>query len=236
MNIILLHPSDFCNDTRVSLGGRRLQHVLRVHGAVPGDRLRVGLVNGPGGQGRVLSLDERQLLMEVELNDVPVEPLPLTLLLSLPRPKVLKRVLQHATTLGVKRLVLMNSYRVEKSFWQTPILEPNNLREQLLLGLEQARTTILPEVLIRKRFKPFVEDELHGLSQGDCKLVAHPVGDTPCPVAIQQPCTLAVGPEGGFIPYEVEKLQEQGFEAISLGPRILRVETAIPVLVGKLFY
>ena len=73
---------------------------------------------------------------------------------------MLKRVLQTVSAMGVARLVLVNSYRVEKSFWQTPFLQPAAIREQLLLGLEQARDTCLPEVSLEQRFKPFVEDRL----------------------------------------------------------------------------
>lgn len=46
------------------------------------------------------------------------------------------------------RLILLNSYKVEKSFWQTPFLHPDSVRDNLILGLEQARDTVLPEVLI----------------------------------------------------------------------------------------
>src|SRR5690606_36348480 len=123
---------------------------------------------------------------------------------------MLKRTLQTVATMGVSRLVLLNSYRVEKSFWQTPFLEPAAIREQLILGLEQARDTVLPEIGIEKRFKPFVEDRLPALVEGTLGLVGHP-GDFPsCPRGLptDQPVTLAIGPEGGCIPYEVGKLRE----------------------------
>ena len=137
--------------------------------------------------------------------------------------------------MGVARLVLVNSFRVEKSFWQTPWLEPANIREQLLLGLEQACDTVLPEVILEKRFKPFVEDRLPGLSADSLKLVAHPGGFPECPRALSEPTTLAIGPEGGWIPYEVEMLRTAGFQPVQLGPRILRVETAVPALIARLF-
>ena len=163
------------------------------------------------------------------------EYVPLTLLLALPRPKMLKRVLQTVAAMGVPRLVLLNSYRVEKSFWQTPFLEPEAIREQLLLGLEQARDTVLPEVSIEKRFKPFVEDRLPAISAGTLGLVGHPGPYPACPRAVEQHVTLAIGPEGGWIPYEVEKLAAAGLQPVQLGERILRVETAVPALLARLF-
>src|SRR5690554_7099628 len=57
-----------------------------------------------------------------------------TLILALPRPKMLKRILIDATSLGVKRIILLNSWKVEKSYWQTPELHAKLLQEKLLLG------------------------------------------------------------------------------------------------------
>jgi RsmE family RNA methyltransferase len=109
------------------------------------------------------------------------------------------------------------------------------MQEYLLLGLEQARDTIMPEVLLRPRFKPFVEDELPAKIINSLALIAHPGAEQPCPRSVQQHVTLAVGPEGGFIPYEVEKLASLGFLPVSLGERPLRVETVIPALLSRLF-
>ncbi|PXX93510.1 16S rRNA (uracil(1498)-N(3))-methyltransferase [Marinobacter vulgaris] len=235
MNLALLFTEDFVAADHALLAGRRLAHLHSVLKATEGDLVPVGLVDGEMGTGRVLRLTETEALLQVKLTDPPPAPLPLTLVLAMPRPKMFRRVLQTCATLGVKDIWLVNSYKVEKSFWQTPWLSEENLRENLVLGLEQARDTLMPRVHIRKLFKPFVEDELPALLKNTRALVAHPGTSSPCPTHIEGPATLCVGPEGGFIPYEVDKLIEAGCEAVHLGSRILRVETAVPVLVSRLF-
>lgn len=235
MNLILLHTSDFIDPHRVRFSGRRLRHLQEVHRAQIGEHFRVGLLDGLIGQGTLVQLDDDTAELEVVLDREPPSPLPVRLILALPRPKMLKRSIETIATLGVKELWLINSYRVDKSYWSTPLLQPDKLREHLLLGLEQAGDTHLPHIEIRKRFKPFVEDELPALAHGTRALVAHPYDASPCPAATAEATTLAIGPEGGFIPYEVEKLQQAGLNPIHLGPRILRVETAVPVLLSRLF-
>lgn len=235
MNLLLLEAADCVEEGLAVLSGRRLQHVRDVHRAEAGESLRVGMLNGLTGQGVIERLDTNALHLRFHLTDAPPLKLPLTLLLALPRPKMLKRILQTVAAMGVPHLVLMNSYRVEKSFWDSPWLAPDAIAEQFRLGLEQARDTVLPEVTLARRFKPFVEDDLPALAAGHRCLVAHPVASSPCPVAMTEAAVLAVGPEGGFIPYEVELLQQQGFDSVSLGPRILRVETAVTALLSRLF-
>jgi RsmE family RNA methyltransferase len=235
MNLILLFESDFIGSERVRLSGRRFQHIVGVHRARVGDPLRVGVLNAHMGTGVVTVLGDAALELNVTLDQSPPPALPATLLLALPRPKSLKKVLQAATAMGVKRIVLTASWRVEKSFWDSPVLSAEGLREQLLLGLEQARDTVLPEIWLRRRFKPFVEDEVPELIRGARALVAHPPAALPCPRQVDGAVTLAVGPEGGFIPYEIELLQAHGFEPVSLGARSLRVEHVVPALLGRLF-
>jgi RsmE family RNA methyltransferase len=235
VNLLLLEEADFITADRVVLRDRRLTHMQEVHRAAVGDRLRVGRVNGLLGSAEVLRLEKHEAELRVTLDSQPPAKLPLTLLLALPRPKMLRRVFQTVATMGVPKVVLLNSYRVEKSFWQTPFLEPEAIREQLILGLEQARDSVLPEIVIEKRFKPFVEDRLPALADGTLGLVGHPGDFPPCPRTVDRPVTLAIGPEGGWIPYEVDLLGRAGLAPVQLGDRLLRVETAVTALLARLF-
>lgn len=234
MNLVLLYDGDFVGLSRVRLAGRRLKHIVDVHRISEGDELTVGVLNGWIGTGRVTDLANETVEMDVRLEREPPAPLPVTLILSLPRPKVLRRVLKTASAMGVKKIYLINACRVEKSHWQTPFLKEDAVREQLMLGLEQARDTVLPSVELRQRFRPFVEDELPGLIASTLPLVAHPGSFQSFSCSSKQPMTLAVGPEGGFIPFEIEMLLSLGFTAVSLGERILHVEAAIPALLSRL--
>ncbi len=236
MNLVLLSAADMLNTERaVVRDQRRIKHIMDIHGAQVGDELKVGLINGAIGQGIITALTDNEILLDVQLQKSSPSPLPLTLVLALPRPKMLRRILQTVATLGVKKLYLINSYRVEKSYWQTPFLQPEAIHEQLILGLEQGCDTHLPEVHLLKRFKPFVEDELPAIMTNTQAIVAHPYTDKACPRHIDHAVTLAVGPEGGFIPYEIDLLKACGFEAVHVGERIMRVETAIPYLIGRLY-
>jgi RsmE family RNA methyltransferase len=235
VNLLLLEEADFIAPDRVILRDRRLTHMQDVHRSVVGDSLRVGRIGGLMGSAQLLRLEADEAELRITLDQPPPAKLPLTLVLALPRPKMLRRVFQTVAAMGVPKIVLVNSYRVEKSFWQTPFLEPQAIREQLILGLEQARDSVLPEIIIEKRFKPFVEDRLPALTQGTLGLVGHPGNYPPCPRGLDEPVTLAIGPEGGWIPYEIDLLGIAGLQPVQLGDRILRVETAVTALLARLF-
>ena len=236
MNLILLFKQDFLGASSLArVSGRRFEYIRDVHRAQPGDLLTVGLLNGNMGKGRVCGITDSDVEMEVTLSDPPPPPLPVKIVLALPRPKVIKRVILSLTSLGVKEIHLVHAFRVEKSYWQSPVLSPETLDHHLILGLEQAKDTILPRITITRYFKPFVEDRLPEIIKGTRPILAHPQAEAPCPRHVDTPVTLIVGPEGGFIPYEIDKLQAAGAVPVRLGPRILRVETALPTILARLF-
>jgi len=235
VNLLLLFDRDFIQTDTVRLHDRRWQHVASVLRSSVGDELNIGVLNGPVGRGTITQLTADALEMVVVFDQQAPAPLPLTLILALPRPKMLRRVLFSAASMGVKKIYLIHAARVEKSFWKSPLLREERLQEQLMLGLEQAADTLMPDIFLKPLFKPFVEDELPDISGDTLSVVAHPDAEQPCPRDANRHITLAVGPEGGFIPYEIGKFVSCGFTPVSMGRRPLRVETAVPALLARLF-
>lgn len=235
MNLILVDRKDFTAPSRVEISGRRFDHIQKVHRAEVGDQFETGMVNGRMGTGTITAITPGRVQMVVTLDQPPPPALELTLVMALPRPKMLKRILQTVASLGVKQIYLINSWRVEKGFWSAPVLEKEQMDQALILGLEQAKDTIMPRVFLRRLFTPFIREEIDTIAGDTLRLTAHPGGRAVCPCHPQKSITLAVGPEGGFIQREVDAFDQLGFTSVSLGPRILRVETAVPFLVSRLF-
>lgn len=234
MNIVLLDPRQTESELWSITSKRQLEH-LKTHVDVKvGDTLKVGIKAGKRYCTEVVDVSEQAIRVKALHEEVIPKKLPVTLILAMPRPKVLRRLIQDSVTLGVEKIILLHSYRVDKSYWQTPFLQ--QLDHFIDLGLEQAGDTVAPQIEIFKRFKPFVEDVLPTLITADTPCyVAHPYVESNMPYAIDHACTIVIGPEGGFIPFEIDLLIKNGCQALSLGNRIIRTETVIPYVLGRLF-
>jgi len=236
MNCILLLKTDFIDTENrcVRICGRRAEHIRSVLKPNRGDSVRVGLINDKLGTGIVETLTDGCVELTVTLDTKPPLASLATIVIALCRPKSLRKSIEVATSMGVKKIYIIESWKVEKSFWSSPMISSDKLLEHAYLGLEQARDCIVPSIEFRRRFKPFIEDELPQIASGTQGFVAHPYDSRPCPYQFSKPFTLAIGPEGGFTEYEIKKFTEGGFECITTGERILRVEYAIPALLGRL--
>lgn len=234
MNLLLLSPGELAPDGAVRLDDRRAAHLREVVKVAPGSRVPAGVLGGRMGTAEIVDAGA-PLVARVTLDRDPPPRAPFDLLVALPRPKILRKVLQAAASMGVGRVVLAGSWRVEKSYWGSPLLAPEPVADQLRLGLEQGRDTIPPEVLQRRFFKPLVEDELDALFPGAQRLLAHETATTPLDAIPRGAprAVLAIGPEGGFTPYEAGALAERGFAPFTLGERALRVDVAVPFAAGQ---
>jgi len=260
LNLILLHQHEIDANGTITLQDRRAKHICEIIKPAVGDTLSTGIIDAAIGQARVLAIsasDDYSVTLNIaELSQLSLntqqfqktnqqtlpQALDITLIIALPRPKVARRLVRLCVECGVKTIYFINSYRVEKSFWQSPMLHEEKFNEQIILGLEQCKDTIWPSVSMHKRFKPFVEDQLPDIVKGKQAVVAHPYQAEIDISADRQAITqrqkhasvIVIGPEGGFIPYEIELLQKTGLKTMGLGKRIYRVETVVPLLLGKL--
>lgn len=250
MNCILLPETNFQHDNASAYINdlAQIAHVNKVLNAQVGDRLKIGQLGGKLGSAIIKTITSDSIqLSDIQLNNNPPAKLNLIVVLALPRPKVLRRLIMDMTALGVNDIILINSYRTQKSYWQSPMLA--RLDEFVLEGLQQGVDTIAPRISLQKRFKPFVEDKLANLMTSRA-IVAHPYSALSFAQYMQQPqlentepahrsvnsllpSMVFIGAEGGWIDYEIELLAEQGCTPVNIGPRILRTEAAVNVILGQ---
>ena len=223
----------------LAVGVGRAEHLVRVMGVKVGSRVRVGEIGGKVGFGVVREVGEKGVVVGDIVLEEEIEAPFIDLVLALPRPQMLKRILENAPGFSVRSVYLIGSQRVEKSYFQTPVLRPVAIREHLMLGLQQAVTTHLPRVEVIDKFHVFINDYLerlidqtaqHFLAHVPTKAVAAPTLTKLVAMGgIQKNngVLLAIGPEGGWLDSEVDVFQKHGCKVFGLGERVLRVETAV---------
>lgn len=264
MNCLLLPAENFSASCASISCPSQLAHIIKILDLKVGDSLKIGQLGGYLGTAIIDSITADIIqLREVRLTLPPPTKLDITVVLALPRPKVLRRLLIDMTALGVRDIILINSYRSQKSYWQSPML--NRLDEFVLEGLQQGVDSVAPTIRLEKRFKPFVQDKLASLIRGNNvndnsskngsknssnsnsdlnqAIVAHPYSELSFSQYLQSnksstdkinlPKVVFIGSEGGWIDYEIELLISQGCHSVNIGSRILRTEAAVNAIVGQ---
>ena len=234
MNLLLIEPAELADDATCTLRDRRAVHLRTVLGAAVGSHVRAGVIGGGIGSAELLADHGDAITLRLALTEPASMALPVDLVLAIPRPKVLSRVIEAAAAFGVARIELTNAWRVDKSYLKSPRLEPASLALAARLGAEQGATTHLPTIAIHHRLMALLDARWPGPPA--VKLIAHP-GAPPIERVVTGapgPLALAIGPEGGWIEREVETFVARGWAPVSLGAPILRVETAVAAALGQL--
>ena len=243
MNLLLFEASEVDpSGGVVRLAGRRAAHLRRVLNVEVGRELRAGIIAGPMGIARVESLLDGGTEAPLELSFLPqghATPRPTAdLLLALPRPKGLRRLLAAVAAFGVGELSLLNAWRVDKSYFSSPLVTEPRIRIALVEGLEQGVSTWLPEVVIRRRFVEALEALPPAADDPRIRVLLEPgsAAGLEALVPLMSSSTralIAIGPEGGWIERELNSFRGAGFRQLSLGTGVLRTEGAVPAALAQ---
>ncbi len=203
-------------------------HVARVLRARPGDALT--LFNGDGREFAAIVAGVRGTRVTVELGEVRAidreSPLGLTLVQSVPRGDRMDFVVQKATELGATRIAPVISARsVVRIDPAQAEAKARHWRAVAVAACEQCGRNRLPEVDTPRALGDYLGAE----APAELRLVLEPGAHAGEPGSWPEPpanVEVAIGPEGGFTDDELEAFRYAGFEALTLGPRVLRTETA----------
>ena len=239
MNRILFEPAED-RGGEVRLAGPRAHHVWAVLQAQPGETVRAGEIGGDRyDEAEVVVSTPSECILRLGEPSPPLLRSSWDLLLALPRPKCLRRLWPQIAALGPERVYLTAAEKVEKDYWGSTFLRPEVYAPLLREGIEQSGDTIIPAVEVHRRLKPLVEDVLPRRYAEGRRLVAHPPRAGAPAAAPKAPAAkgtgiVAVGPEGGWSDYELRMFEAAGFRRVSLGPRVLRTDTAVVALLAQL--
>ncbi len=228
MNLVLVDEHELGEGGEFRLLGLRAEHVRTVIKAVPGQQLRAGIVRGPLGTAVVQQVEKEYCRLRLDISGTPATRPKQDLVIALPRPKAVPRVVELAAAMGVGRIDFVNAWRVDKSYFCSARLGDESLAEAARRGCEQGGHTWLPDIKIHRRFMEYcaslpAEDDRS-------RLVAHPSGGamvTEMKDVLEARVLLAVGPEGGWLERELSTLRDLAFRSLRLSERILRSEAAI---------
>ena len=232
MNIILLSAGDKTANGLFLLNDERAKHIIKILKSKTGDIVEIGFYNGDLGKAQVEKISKG----EVELRVVQTFPKRINtpvihLICALPRPQTLKKILFHTASMGVKRIDFIKSNRVEKSFYQSHLLKKEYYEKLIKLGMSQGKQTLAPEIFFHKKFKAYFEDvfpdikrekSLQLLAENTATATLSDIYTTKTDFI-----TVAIGPEGGWIPFEIQFMKYAGFIPFSISKWTLRVEAAV---------
>lgn len=229
MNILLFQSAEI--EAILPLDDPRAEHLLNVLRRQPGEEFDAGVVDGPKGKGRVEYVGQDGLLVSFSWRQEEAPLWPIDLIVGLSRPQTNRKILQEATSLGVRSMSFVTTERGESSYASSRLWTTEEWRRHLIAGAEQAFSTRLP--IVRRGLSL---DEACGSLALDARRVALDNYEAElrvgAAVAGAGSLALAVGSERGWTGPERECLRRHGFRLAHLGERVLRTETAVVAAVA----
>ena len=216
--------ADTFTDTTASLTGDQAAHLARVLRAEPGQIFDV-VANGFLHRAEITSVSDSEVVFTLHEELEADAALPVHLLLAVFKFDHMEWGIEKATELGAERITPVLARRTEKHLSQAAAKRVERWRRIVREAAQQSRRSDVPTVDDPQTLKA----ALQSVSAETRLLLAETEQGNTIATALQQASqsvALAVGPEGGWTPEEMQLFTEHGWKHVTLGPRILRAETA----------
>lgn len=231
MNLILFDKP--FETTRLEADNPKAEHIFKVLRARVGTKVFVGFVNGLRARAEVsyIEADGAVGLRVIGTESAPA-PLPVRLLIGLPRPHTAKRILFEAASMGVQDLHFFEAQRSEPSYAQSSLWTTDEWKDRLRLGTEQSFGTHVPDVGMHTDLQSAIT-----FLQGEGAHVAldnyEAAGALPHMLGkAVRSAFIALGPERGWSSHERDTFRKNGWALAHLGAHVLRLETACTAAVA----
>jgi len=198
--------------------------MLKVLKCKEGSHFQAGVINGPSGQGTLISIQDKELTLAFNWTAPPETPPDIRVIIGLPRPQTARKILNTLATLGASELHFVLADKSDRNYISSKLWSTNEWQRHLIEGAQQAFTTAIPQVFYHQTLYKTIKalpDDLTKIAFDN-----YEGQQAFSQIPIQIPLALAIGPEQGWADRDRELLLRHGFQMAHLGQRILRVETA----------
>ena len=225
--------ADTWTPATATLTGDQAAHLARVLRAAPGQVYDI-VANGFLHRAEITHVSEQKVDFALHEQLESGAALPLHLLLSVFKFDPMEWAIEKATELGIARITPILARRTEKHLSHAALKRAERWRRIALEAAKQSRRTDVPEIADPLPLKQALEQEksptriLLSETEQTTTLAAALQGNqraTPSE-ALTQTHAIAIGPEGGWTPEEISLFMQHHWQPVTLGPRILRAETA----------
>jgi RsmE family RNA methyltransferase len=226
MNIILFEEHEI--GSPFPRDDQRVVHVLEVLRRQIGDSTDVGIVDGPRGKAILKTVGVDEVTFQFTWGDDPEALLSIDLIVGLSRPQTCRKILQEATSLGVRSILFISTDRGEASYATSGLWTTDQWKKLVRAGVEQAFSTRFPRVQFDVGLSDAIEctdpsDKRICLDNYEATIELLQAADG---IPAQNSVVLAAGSERGWSARERNLFRQHNFVLAHLGERPLRTETA----------
>ena len=224
-------PKDTFTETHATISGDDVKHIYKVLRLEEGEKIALNNLEGKEYLGEIEEITKQyvkvKLIEELACNNE--SNINVTLFQGLPKSTKMDLIVQKCTELGIRRITPLITNRVDVKL-KGEFKKLDRLHRIALEASKQCKRTIIPDIDEPIEFSDMVKV----LNSMDVVIVPYEnatgygIRNAVSEISNLEINNIAIviGPEGGFEEFEIEELKKNGAKIVTLGPRILRTETA----------